>query len=161
MRGKRRFTKMYQTYADDIYRFLFVHVRDVEVAEDLTADTFTKAWKHIEKYDFKHPRGWLYAIARNTLTDYWRKKKPPQLDDEIEIADNDTPTQDELMDVKLEKIRVAKSLNRLPHDMKSVVHLRFMQGYSVRQTAEALDFSEANVRVIQYRALKRMKKDLS
>lgn len=150
---------MYNTYADDIYRFLFVHVRDIEIAEDLTADTFTKAWKHIETYDFKHPRGWLYAIARNTLTDYWRKKKPVPLDEAIEVVD-EAPSHAEVMDKKLEKIRIAQMVAKLPNDMKSVVSLRFMQGYSVKQTAEALDFSEANVRVIQYRALKKMKKDL-
>lgn len=151
---------MYETYADDIYRFLFVHVRDVEIAEDLTADTFTKAWKNIRGYDFKHPRGWLYAIARNTLTDYWRKKKPLPLDEEIELPD-DSPGQDEIMDKKLERIRIARAVSRLPKDMKSVVNLRFMQGYSVRQTAEALKLTEANIRVIQYRALKKMKEDLS
>ncbi len=151
---------MYNDYADDIYRFLFVHVRDVEVAEDLAADTFTKAWKHINTYDFKHPRGWLYAIARNTLTDYWRKKKPLPLDVEIEIPD-ESPSHGEVMDKKLERVAVARAVSKLPTDMKSVVNLRFMQGYSVRQTAEALDLNEANIRVIQYRALKKMKKDLS
>ncbi len=151
---------MYNAYADDIYRFLFVHVRDKETAEDLTADTFAKAWKHIDKYDFRHPRGWLYAIARNTLTDYWRKKKPVQLDESIEIID-DKPSHEEIMDKKLELKRAAKALTTLPSDMKSVVSLRFLQGYSVRQTAEALDLSEANVRVMQYRALKKMRKELS
>ncbi len=151
---------MYNEYADDIYRFLFVHVRDMELAEDLTADTFTKAWKNIDNYDFKHPRGWLYAIARNTLTDHWRKKKAIPLDEEIEIAD-DAPTQEEIMDKKLEQKRTVRAISRLPEDMKSVVNLRFMQAYSVKETAEALGMSESNVRVVQYRALKKMKKDLS
>lgn len=151
---------MYNTYADDIYRFLLVHVRNAEVAEDLTADTFTKAWKKIDTYDFRHPRGWLYAIARNTLTDYWRKKKPLPLDEAVEVVD-ESPSHDEVMDKKLNIRRAAKSLAKLPEDMKSVVSLRFLQGYSVRQTAEALDLSEANVRVVQYRALKKLRKDLS
>lgn len=151
---------MYETYADDIYRFLFVHVRDVETAEDLTSETFMKAWKNIGSYDFRHPRGWLYAIARNSLTDYWRKKKSVPIDETMDVAD-ERPGNDEVMDKKMEKIRVAKCLSKLPQDMKSVVTLRFMQGYSVKQTAEALDMSESNVRVIQYRALKKMKKVLA
>ena len=151
---------MYNTYADDIFRYLIVHVRDVQLAEDLTADTFTKAWKNIKTYDFKHPRGWLYAIARNTLTDYWRKYKTMPLDDDIELVDEDAPNQNEILDKELELIKVARAMTKLPKDMKSVVTLRFMQGYSARQTGEALGISEANVRVIQFRALKRMKKDL-
>lgn len=147
---------MYNQYADDIYRFILVHVRDGEVAEDLTADTFLKAWNNIKKFDWKHERGWLYSIARNTLTDYWRKKRPLPLDETVEIID-DRPSQAEILDKEIEKERILKSIQSLPSDMKSVVTLRFMQGYSAKETAEALDLTEANVRVLQYRALKKLK----
>lgn len=152
---------MYNEFADDIYRWLFVHVRDVELAEDLTADTFLKAWKQFDTFDRRHPRGWLYAIARNNLTDHWRKKKPLALDETVEIVDEDAPSNEEVLDIKIEAKRAARAIAHLPEDMKSVVTLRFMQGYSVKQTAEALDMSEANVRVIQFRALKRLRKELS
>jgi len=152
---------MYNEFADDIYRWLFVHVRDVELAEDLTADTFLKAWKNFDTFDAKHPRGWLYAIARNSLTDYWRKKKTLTLDETVEIVDEETPPNEEILDIKFEAKRAAKAIVKLPNDMKSVVTLRFMQGYSVKQAAEALDMSEANIRVIQYRALRRLRKELS
>lgn len=147
---------MYHLYADDIYRFLFVHVRDKELAEDLTADTFLKAWKRIDSFDWRHSRGWLYAIARNNLADHWRKHRSVPLDESIEIPD-DRPAQEEVMDKKLSFQRAAKAITRLPEEMKSVVLLRFMQGYTVKQTAEALDLSESNVRVIQYRALKKLR----
>ena len=148
---------MYNQYADDIYRFLFVHVRDVELAEDLTADTFLKAWKQLDGFDWKHGRGWLYAIARNTLTDHWRRKKPEPMNEETAEVADDKPLQDEVLDKKLQYKQIIKALGGLPEDMKSVVTLRFLQSYSVRQTAEALDISESNVRVIQYRALKKLR----
>lgn len=160
MKAKRRFEKMYQTYADDIFRYLLVHVNDVEVAEDLTADTFIKAWKKIETYNFLHPRGWLYAIARNTLTDYWRKKKAIPLDETIEIAD-ERPSVITLLDKELDAKRTLDALQTLSPDMKSVITLRFLQGYSARQTGEALGISEQNVRVLQFRALKKLRKELS
>src|SRR5690606_307212 len=105
MLAKRRFAKMYNEFADDIYRWLFVHVRDVELAEDLTADTFLKAWKNFDTFDRRQPRGWLYAIARNNLTDYWRKKKTLVLDETIEIVDEDTPPNEEILDIKIEAKR--------------------------------------------------------
>lgn len=148
---------MYIQYADDIYRFLFVHVRDINVAEDLTADTFMKAWKQIESFDWKHSRGWLYAIARNTLTDHWRRKKPEPMNDELAKLVDERPSHEEVMDKKLQYKMLVKALTTLPDDMKSVVTLRFMHGYSVRQTAEALGLSESNVRVVQYRALKKLR----
>ncbi len=153
---------MYNDYADDIYRFLFVHVRDVELAEDLTADTFLKAWKQIDNFDWKHTRGWLYKIARNNLTDHWRRKKTLALNEDgaLSIVD-EKPPHDEVLDKKEQYRRIIKALANLPHEMKSVVSLRFLQGYSVRETSEALELSEANVRVIQYRALKKLKGVLS
>ncbi len=147
---------MYSDYAEDIYRFLFVHVRDVATAEDLTADTFTKAWHKFDSFDGKQPRPWLYAIARNCLTDFWRKKRPVPLEEGIDIED-DVPPPEEALDNKLQARKVVQAVNALPRDMKSVVTLRFLQGYSVRDTAQALGLSEVNVRVVQYRALKKLK----
>lgn len=152
---------MYNDYADDIYRFLFVHVRDTALAEDLTADTFTKAWNTFDSFDGRHGRAWLYTIARNLLNDHWRKKHPVPLDETFDVVDEDAPSHAEILDAKMEAKRTIKAVNALPRDMKSVVTLRFMQGYSVRDTARALELSEANVRVIQYRALKRLKKVLA
>lgn len=151
---------MYTDYADDIYRFLFVHVRDTALAEDLTADAFTKAWKQFDKFDGRHGRAWLYTIARNCLNDHWRKKHPVQLDETFDVADEDAPSHAEVLDKKMRARATVKAVNALPHDMKSVVTLRFMQGYSVRDTAKSLELTEANVRVIQYRALKKLKKVL-
>jgi RNA polymerase sigma-70 factor (ECF subfamily) len=160
MRKEKRFADMYNQYVDDIYRFLLVHVRDQQLAEDLTAETFTSAWKNMSNFDNKHPRGWLYAIARNRLTDYWRKKKPLPLDETTEIVD-ERKTQDQVFDEKIAARELGLALKKLPEEMKSVITLRFLQGYSARQTAEVLGMSEVNIRVIQYRALKKLKKVLS
>lgn len=151
---------MYHKYADDIYRFIFVHVRDQQLAEDLTADTFTSAWKHIDTFEARHPRAWLYTIARNRITDHWRKKQTVPIEEAAEI-ESEAALPDEVLDSKIQAKRTIKAVMRLPQDMKSVIVLRFMQGYSVRQTAEALNLTESNVRVVQYRALKKLKKVLS
>ena len=147
---------MYTTYADEIYRFLFVHVRDVELAEDLTADTFIKAWNQFASFNGKFERAWLYAIARNCLTDHWRKKRPVPLEEDVDVVD-EAPSPEEALDNKMRARRVVQAVSKLPRDMKSVVTLRFLQGYSVRDTAQALGLTEANVRVVQYRALKKLK----
>lgn len=151
---------MYTAYADDIFRFLFVHVRDQSTANDLTADTFVKAWKYIDKFDGKQPRAWLYKIARNTLNDHWRKAQHLPLDESIEIAD-ERAGHDETLDKQFAAESVMAAVAKLPDEMKSVVTLRFIQGYSAKQTGEALGLSEANVRVMQHRALKKLKGLLS
>ncbi len=104
---------MYTTYADDIFRYLLAHTRDVELSEDMTADVFAKAWEKIHTFDGKHERGWLYKIAQNKLTDHWRKKQSLPLDDTIEIAD-ERPQTDETLDRKLESERVQAAIAQLP-----------------------------------------------
>lgn len=151
---------MYTTYADDIFRFLLAHTRDVELSEDITADVFSKAWEKIDTFDGEHTRGWLYKIAQNKLTDHWRKKQSVALDDSIEIAD-DRPEISQLIDSEIEAVHIQNALSALPEAMRSVVVLRFMQGYSAKQTADALGLTEGNVRIVQYRALKKLKELLS
>ena len=157
---EKRFANMYNLYADDIYRFVFVHVRDAALAEDLTADTFINAWKNIDKFENKYPRAWLYTIARNRMADHWRKKQAVPLEEDMDVVSDAEPA-DVTVDRKLQQKRVIKALATLPEDMKSIITLRFMQGCSVRETAKALGYSEANVRVLQYRALKKLKGKLS
>lgn len=149
---------MYNSYVDDIFRYLLVNVRDRQLAEDLTADTFTKAWTQIDKFDFKQPRPWLYKIAKNTMTDYWRKKKPEPMPEEESVSDRDS-IEDEV-NKRIMGDKVVEAVSHLPEDMRSVVSLRFMSGYSAKQTAQSLGLSEANVRVIQYRALKKLKMEM-
>lgn len=151
---------MYNTYADDIFRYLLVHVQDRQLAEDLTADTFTKAWTRLDNFDFKQPRPWLYKIAKNTMTDHWRKKHTDSLDEELEIVSDQDSLEDQL-DKQLSKEKLQKAIATLPTEMRSVVTLRFMLGYSARKTAESLGTTEGNVRVVQYRALKKLKGLLS
>lgn len=150
---------MYDTYADDIFRYLFVHVRDRELAEDLTADTFTRAWKAIDRFDFSQPRPWLYKIAQNLLYDHWRKHHTELLPEDFDVASD--ADLEENLEREFAKQHVRGAIGRLSEPMKSVVILRFISGYSARQTAESLNLTESNVRVIQYRALKRLKGYLS
>lgn len=151
---------MYTDYSDDIFRFIYVHVRDVALAEDLTADTFAKAWENLDSFDFRHPRGWLYTIARNRTADHWRVRRPLPLDEEIEIVD-EAESVETTLDRKLAKEELLNAMGQLPEEMRSVVSLRFIQRNSARDTGAALGLSESNVRVIQHRALKKLKELLS
>lgn len=146
---------MYEQYADDIFRYLYVRVKDVQLAEDITADVFTRAWKNIDRFDFKHSRGWLYKIAQNSLIDHWRKKKDMHLDEDMEVA-SDADSLEDQVDTILDAQLVRTAIAKLPPNMQSVVTMRFLLGYSAKKTAENLSTTENNVRIIQFRALKKM-----
>ena len=151
---------MYNAYADDIFRYLLVRVRDRPLAEDLTADTFTKAWSRLDSFDFKQARPWLYKIAKNTITDHWRKKQTLVTEVEVEVVSEAESIETQL-DKKTQAEIIQAAMTKLPEEMRSVVTMRFMLGYSAKKTGENLGMSEGNVRVMQYRALKKLKEVLS
>ncbi len=89
------------------------------------------------------------------MMDHWRKKQPDALEDEE--LESDAEPIESVIDKQLSNEAVLAAMGHLPQDMRSIVTLRFMHGYSAKKTAESLGTSEGNVRVMQYRALKKLK----
>jgi RNA polymerase sigma-70 factor (ECF subfamily) len=155
------FEAAYRAHAPKVYRFLFWRTQDVQLSEDLTSNVFEKAWRSRSTFHGGSPQAWLYRIARNTLTDHWRKNKEFAIDNVEDLGEEHQVSSGELLDKKLRVQELQKALAALPNDMRSVVTLRFIEGLSCRQVAQKLGLSESNVRVIQYRALKKLKDFLS
>jgi RNA polymerase sigma-70 factor, ECF subfamily len=152
------FTAAYESHAKPIYRFLYWRTGDADLSEDLTSSVFEKAWRSRRSFRGGSVQAWLYRIARNLLTDHWRKKKD-LLSDDIdrfpEAVTTDTISTE--IDHALAQRTLQQALARLPEDMCSVVQLRFIERLSAKQTAKRLGLSESNVRVLQYRALRKLR----
>ncbi len=153
---RRRVAKMYDKYANDIYKYLYSYGRDKELAEDLLADTFVRAMRSIDRFDFDQPRAWLYTIARNLLRDHWKKKSTLALDEKIEIVDTSDSIEEKL-DKKISHEKLELAIKTLPSREADIIRLRFIQNFSVKEVAKIVNVSPENVRIIQYRALKRLK----
>jgi len=149
---------MYTSNAPLIYRFMFWRTKDEMLADDLTSNVFEKAWRMRGSFKGGSTKAWLYKIAHNTLVDYWRKKKDLPADDAA-IAElvSDNTALDEALDQEMLVAIMQEAVAKLPAEMRTVVELRFIKGLSARQTAMKLGLSEANVRVIQYRALRKLR----
>ncbi|HEY4964190.1 MAG TPA: sigma-70 family RNA polymerase sigma factor [Candidatus Saccharimonadales bacterium] len=152
-----QFEDMYTSNKPLIYRFMFWRTKDEMLAEDLTSNVFEKAWRTRKNFTGGSSKAWLYRIAHTTLIDYWRKNKEISDDDAISRAVSDTTELDVALDQNMEIAKLQKALTKLPKDMRQVVHFRFIKGQSARETAKQLSISEANVRVIQHRALKKLR----
>ena len=158
MANEKEFRRMYQQHVKDIYLYLYWRTKDQETAEDLTSEVFTKAWRAWKDFDGKYPKAWLFAIAKNHLTDYWRKKKDLPLNEDMQetLVDESEPLADKI-DKEISERKLYKALAFLPDSMRNVVELKVLNSMSAKETGQILGISEANVRIIQYRALKRMK----
>lgn len=155
------FGLLYDFYMPRIYRFVLFKVGRREEAEDLTHQTFLKAWEHVETYE---PRGyqfssWLYRIARNTVIDHYRKSKPQFNIDDLEqdiLKSEDNQARD--LDTKIEWDAMLEAIYKLNDTEQDVLIMRFIDELTHKEVAEAIGKSEGATKVIQHRALRNLKK---
>lgn len=151
---------LYERYLDQIYRYVYYRVQTAEEAEDLTESTFVRVWEDLRtrrnKPEIKNFRAWLYRAAHNLVIDHLRKNKPVmvELDESIENTKNKDEGIEETVLARIDSLMLAKALKKLETTARQVIVLRFLNGLSHAETAQALDLKEGHVRVIQYRALK-------
>lgn len=155
------FSILYDRYIKKIYSFLYFRTNKVELAEDLTSQTFLKALKAIDKFNVKENyfSAWLYKIARNNLIDYYRGEKEIfDIDSLYDLGvDNE---EDEKVDRNLNTLKIKQCLNNLSVEQKEIIVLKVWDELSYSEISEIVGKSADNCKVIFSRALKKLKKEM-
>jgi RNA polymerase sigma factor (sigma-70 family) len=148
--------EMYRAYAADLQHFISNKVGDPTVAEDLTSMVFLKAlrWLREDQSDDR-ARGWLYATARTTIVDYWQAQSQSEVRSLSGLEEQLLPRDDTASANQQVEMRVHHLLSLLPKRDRTILTLRYLQGYSAAEIAEALGTSAGHIRVLQLRALRR------
>lgn len=154
-------SELYELYFDRIYRYIFVRVQNKEEAEDLTSQVFLKMVEKIAKFSWQGSgfTAWLFKIAHNQVVDWYRSKLPVEAEKEAEPAVK-TNNPEEMVLVNEAVTEVLKSLSSLSEQQRDVLVLRLLSGLTCQQTAQVLGLTEGNVRLIQHRALQKLKEKL-
>lgn len=151
------FGKVYDELVKPVYRYIYYRV-DKEVAEDLTEETFFRAWKNLKKYKKgKHPfSSWVFRIAHNLVVDYYRKNKNTvEMIDETIEDEQKTPAQK--TDLKLTQVRLHQMIKRLPGNYQQVIILKYINELENTEIAAAMGKTEGAVRTLQSRALEKLR----
>ncbi len=126
---------------------------------DLTSEIFLKAVSRIDRErSLRSMQYWLYLIARTTIADYWRVhyRRPTRSLDALLEAGWEGPVDEELTAINIESAeRAQQLLQALPEQYRKVLTCRFLLNLSIKATAVRMGVSVANVKVLQFRALKR------
>lgn len=156
------FSQLYQAYFEKIYKFLYYRVNHKETAEDLTEDVFIKAYQNITNLQNVNLfEGWLFQIARNRLIDHYRSKKQTvDLDEVIEILEYEDTTVD-VLDLESKQKILLELLKELTTEQRQVIRLKFFEDLSNSEIASLINKTEVAVRVIQHRAMARLKELIS
>jgi len=139
-----------------VYRYIYARVGNRPDAEDLTTQVFMRALPRLRLAAAPEEiRSYLISTARTVLADHWRDYydvKLATLDDDIAASEHvGVRAADEEADLR----RANDILAELPENYRRVLELRFLRGYSIRETAKELGISVSNTKVIQFRALRR------
>jgi RNA polymerase sigma-70 factor (ECF subfamily) len=157
--NKNAFGLLYEKYLDEIYRFSYLGVGDSWEAEDITENVFLKTWEQLpiiysQDSEIDNFRAWLYRIARNLIIDYIRSKKPVNLD--YDISTEETSPENIFSDNHMSK-RLTKAIMQLEPNYRQIIVLRFINQLSHGEAAKIMKLGYSNVRVLQHRALKKLR----
>ena len=144
---------VYREHVGPLYRFAYLRTGNRADAEDITSATFIRAFPRLRTdVSDAELRAYLRATARTVIADVWRDRHGAVVE---EIDEQSTPNRAPLETTDRD---VDTLLQGLPANYRTVLELRFLRGYSVRETAEAMGISVSNAKVIQLRALRRAAK---
>lgn len=152
------FGAIYDAFLTPVYRYVVFRFPE-DLAEDLVADIFVKAWEKL--YTYKARKGipfaaWLFRIARHALIDAYRvtrgfEEVPEDLPDEN--RENDPQARAER---SLSVARVRAALSELPRGYRDVLLLHYVAGLGHAEAARALGVSEGHMRILKFRGLKKL-----
>ena len=153
------FLTFYQENLGLIYHYVYSKVGNHQEAEDLTSQIFLKVVRSLDlKRDPRSVHTWLFRVARTTIADYWRihyRGTTSSLDDLLE-AGWEGPIDEEAALVNNSAAELVQDiLQALPERDREVKTSRFLLNLSIRETAVRMGLTEANTKVVQYRALQR------
>lgn len=155
------FGRIYDEYIDRIYRYIYYKVDAADV-EDLTETTFVKAWENIRKYRRQECQfsSWLFRIAHNTVVDHYRMNHTIDalVDDYQDHRVEHNPASSTQRSMNRDVVR--DSLKHLKDIYQQVLVLKFLNNLSNTEIAQILGKSEGSLRILQYRALRALRKVL-
>ena len=133
------FSAIFERHHALIYHYLRTLVADDAVAEDLTRDSFVRAWRSFECEEPRNPKTWLYAIATNAALSAMRRRRLLRwLPVRAEHDARGMPSTADLEPLVGERAVLVRALNRLPAAEAACLLLRFQHGLSDAELAEAL-----------------------
>lgn len=156
------FGLIYDRYLDTVFRFIYFRVGNRQLAEDLTSDTFMRALKRIGSFTWqgRDLGAWLVTIARNLVADHFksgryrlevttgdvldadREDRGPEGSPEAAVVDHIT------------NVTLLTAVKQLNPEQQECIVLRFLQGFSVAETALSMGKNEGAIKALQYRAVR-------
>jgi RNA polymerase sigma-70 factor (ECF subfamily) len=159
-RDQGAFADLYDRHVVRVYRHIYYLVSDAREAEDLTAQTFLKAWEAVDRYKERGAPfvAWLLRISHNLTISFLRSKRDHSELDEGYVDNKRAGNPEESLEQVTDESSVRDAVLRLREEQRQVIMLRFVEELDYREVAAMIGKSVPAVRVIQHRALGNLRK---
>jgi RNA polymerase sigma-70 factor (ECF subfamily) len=148
------FHSIYNKYFDDVYRFSFWLSGSAVEAEDITAETFARAWMVRDNLKVGSLKAYLFTIARNLFLKQQRKNR--RLDPIDETLPDSQPGPLEITQARSELENTLRAMQKLPEVDRTVLIMRAQSGLSYEEIAQLTELSISAVKVKIHRARLKM-----
>lgn len=159
-KDQKAFNTLLNTYWSDVYRFQLLKTEDEDEAEDITIQTFSKAFDKInlynESYNFKT---WLISISKNIFLDHLRKQRTETISidkkesEAYKIFDESPSAEDQLI-IDQNVAQLLNYLKQLKPHYQEIINLRYFREMSYKEMAEVLNEPIGNIKIKLSRAKK-------
>ncbi len=163
---EKSFTELFDIFYEKIFRYIKFRVEESEI-EDLVSKVFLKVVENLKKFSPQKNAGfnaWIFRIAHNTIIDFYRQKREflpidPNEDSPyfIELKD-EKPTPNKTTNKNIDSQKLHNLLQKLSSAHREILELKYLNDFSNNEIANITNKTEGNIRVIQLRALREMRK---
>lgn len=150
------FEKIVLEYRENSINFAKRYINDAQICEDIAQEAFAAVYVNRDKYNPKMSfKTWLFSIIHNKCVDYIKKNKELQSDgiEDISREGNEFDNLDT-------KILLEHEISKLKSNYRAIIQMVDVEGMTMREAAKVLQISEVHARVLNYRAKKKLRKEL-
>ena len=148
------FKDLYESYAAEVYRFALWLAGDSSEAEDITSETFIRAWVNNSNIRTETLKAYLFTIARNIYLGHLRKRKH-QVTLDRSFPDP-APVPEKVVESQLELLRIQRLLQTFPEVDRAAFVLRVQHELPYAEIARVLEISMAAAKVKVHRVRKKL-----
>jgi RNA polymerase sigma-70 factor (ECF subfamily) len=154
---KQEYALLVEEYKAPIYNLAYRITGNLGDAEDLTQETFIRAYQHLWRYDTRKKLfSWLYTIAYNLIKNHYKRNKKNNISEELSaysLADNSPSPEAKVIETQ----EITACLLRLEYELRALLIMKYQQGLTFEEIAAVTGKSVSAIKMTIYRGLEKLK----